>query len=72
MSMPVSLGAALWIGITQGFSWSAGALLSALIAFVIGLFAIKLLISISDKVNLSLFIIVTGLIIIAGGILTNV
>ncbi|PZC44419.1 MAG: undecaprenyl-diphosphatase [Chloroflexi bacterium] len=72
MSMPASLGAALWIGITQGFSWSAGALLSALIAFVVGLFAIKLLIAVSDKVNLSLFIIVMGFIIIAGGILTNV
>ena len=68
MGIPVSLGAALWIGITQGFTWSIGALLSALIAFVIGLFAIKLLIFVSNKVNLGLFIIVTGLLIIAGGI----
>ncbi|MAO89205.1 MAG: hypothetical protein CL880_01545 [Dehalococcoidia bacterium] len=71
MSIPVSLGAALWIGITQGFSWSLGALLSALLAFVIGLFTIKLLISVSAKVNLGLFVIVMGLIIIAGGIVAN-
>jgi undecaprenyl-diphosphatase len=71
MSIPVSLGAALWIGITQGFTWSLGALLSALLAFVIGLFTIKLLISVSAKVNLGLFVIVMGLIIIAGGIVAN-
>tara|TARA_Y100000590_G_scaffold284476_1_gene320068 strand:+ start:12154 stop:12936 length:783 start_codon:yes stop_codon:yes gene_type:complete len=71
MGMPVSLGAALWIGITQGFNWSLGALLSALIAFVIGLLTIKLLISVSTKINLGLFIIVMGLFIIAGGIFTN-
>ena len=72
MSMPVSLGAALWIGITQGFAWSVEALLSAVIAFVIGLFTIKLLISVSSKVNLGLFIIVMGLFIIVGGVVTNI
>ena len=71
MGIPVSLGAALWIGITQGFTWSIEAVLSALVAFLVGLATINILLSVSTKINLGAFIIIVGLIMIAGGLITT-
>jgi undecaprenyl-diphosphatase len=68
MSIPASLGAALWAGLRESFAWSGEALVSAAIAFVVGLVVIRLFMEVADRVNLGAFVIFVGLIILAGGI----
>lgn len=68
MSVPASLGAALWAGVSDSFAWSGEALVSAAIAFVVGLVVIRLFMAVADRVNLGAFVILFGLIVLAGGI----
>ena len=68
MSVPASLGASLWAGLSDGFAWSAEALISAAIAFVVGLVAIRAFMVVADRVNLGGFIIFFGLVVFVGGL----
>ncbi len=68
MSVPASLGAALWAGLSESFTWSGEALVSAAIAFVVGLVVIRLFMGVAERVNLGSFVIFFGLIVLAGGI----
>ena len=68
MSVPASLGASLWTGLSDGFALSGEAIVSAAIAFAVGLVAIRAFMVVADRVNLGGFIIFFGLVVLVGGV----
>jgi len=68
MSIPASLGAALYVSIDSGLLTSGNALMAAGIAAIVGLVTIKALLGVAEKVNFAWFVIIAGAAIFAGGI----
>lgn len=68
MSVPASLGASLWAGLSNSFAWSGEAIAAAAVAFVVGLVVIRLFMALAGRVNLGAFVIFVGLVILGGGI----
>ena len=68
MGVPASLGAALWAGVSDSFVWSGEVFVAAGVAFVVGLVVIRLFLAVADRVNLGAFVILFGLVVLAGGI----
>lgn len=66
MSVPVTLGAALYVSIDTGFLTSADALVAMGVAAVVGLVSIKALLGVAERINFALFVLIVGAAILAG------
>ena len=69
MSVPVSLGAAIYAWTSGSFSPSAEALAAAAIAFVTGLVTIRTLVAVAERINFGVFLLAAGAAIVAGAAL---
>ena len=68
MSVPASIGAALWVALNGSFNWSGEALVSATVAFFVGLVAIRIFLKVAERINLGPFVMLVGLVILIGGV----
>jgi len=68
MSIPASLGAALFAATDPGVELSRESIIAALIAFVTGLATIKLMLALARRINFGPFVIVIGTMMLAGSI----
>lgn len=68
LSVPVSLGAALFVGLKDGFAVSSESVVAALVAFVVGLGSLRILTAVAQRVNFGLFVLVVGVAMIGGGL----
>ena len=68
MSIPASLGAALYSGIDNGLLTSGGAIVAAAVACVVGLVTIRALLAVAERVNFGAFVIIVGTALVAGAI----
>lgn len=68
MSIPASIGVGVYILLTEGIVIGGEQILGALVAFLVGLAAIKILLSFSERVSFGLFMILVGVFIISGAI----
>ncbi len=68
MSIPASLGAALYAGLDSGLVLSGGAVAAALLAAVVGLITIRALLAVAHRVNFGLFVLLLGALILGGAI----
>ncbi|MCI0771344.1 MAG: undecaprenyl-diphosphate phosphatase [Chloroflexi bacterium] len=66
MSVPVSLGAALFASRDTGLLTSGDAWLAMGVAAVVGLASMKALLAVADRINFALFVIIVGAAILAG------
>lgn len=71
LSIPASLGAALFIGLDQGLIVDAEAIAAAIVAFVVGLATIKVLIAVAARINFGWFVFAVGLITVAGALVAG-
>jgi len=67
MSIPAGMGAALFAGIEAGLLTSLSGTVGLLTAAVVGFASIRVLVSLAQRVNFALFVLIAGLAIIAGG-----
>jgi len=68
MSIPASLGAAVFATTDPGVELSQESIIAALIAFVTGLATIKLMLALARRINFGPFVIVIGTVMLAGSI----
>lgn len=68
MSVPASLGAALYVSARTSFEVSLSSVIAAFVAFAVGLLTIKLLTEFVAKINLGLFVFLVGLIMLLGSL----
>ena len=66
LSVPVSLGAAAYVGLTSAVTITSEALLSAFVAGAIGVATIRGFLTVASRVNFAAFVGLMGLAIIAG------
>ena len=69
LSIPASLAAALYIGIESGLEFDAEAGLAAAVAFVVGLFTIRALMTVASRINFGWFVIAIGASMIVGSVI---
>ncbi len=69
MSVPASLGAGLYTVLSGGTEVTVEAMVAMLIAAVTGLATIRVLLSIVNKINLALFVMGLGMIMILGALI---
>jgi len=69
MSVPASLGAGLYTVLSGGTDVTAEAMVAMLIAAVTGLVTIRVLLSLANKINLALFVMGLGIIMILGALI---
>lgn len=69
MSVPASLGVALYTGLTSRGILVTDGLLAAALAGAVGLVTIKILLAFAERVNVALFVAIVGAVIIAGSLL---
>ena len=67
MSIPAGMGAALFAGIEAGLLTSLSGIVGLLTAAVVGFASIRALVSLAQRVNFALFVLIAGLAVIAGG-----
>ena len=68
LSVPVSLGASLFVGLKDGFAVSSESVVAALVAFVIGLGSLRILTTVAQRANFGLFVLAVGVAMIGGGL----
>ena len=68
MSIPVSLAAGIYAGISGGLFTSGSALLAVGIAALVGLLTIKALLNLAERVNFAAFALILGAAILAGAL----
>jgi undecaprenyl-diphosphatase len=68
MSLPASLGAALFVGIRTGLISSGEAMVAAGVAAVVGLFTIRGALFLAGKINFGIFVLVIAVLLIASGL----
>jgi undecaprenyl-diphosphatase len=68
MSVPVSLAAAIYAGVTSGAASSWEALLALLVAFLTGLAAIRALLKLAARLNYGYFLLAVGAAMTAGAV----
>jgi undecaprenyl-diphosphatase len=68
MSVPASLGVGVYTSIDSGLLASGEALLAMGVAAVVGLFTIKALLAVADRINFGLFVIIVGAAIVGGAL----
>ena len=68
MSVPASLGAALYAAVDSSFELTAETLVAAVVAFAAGLVMINLLLRLAARVNFAGFVFAVGLTMLAGSL----
>ncbi len=68
MSVPASIGAGLYAGISNGLYASATALTAMGVAALLGLLTIKALLSVAERVNFAWFVLIMGAAIVASAV----
>lgn len=68
MSIPASVGAALYAGLDAGLAFSGEALAAAAVAAVVGLVTIRALLAVARRVNFGLFVLLLGVVILGGAL----
>ncbi len=68
MSVPASIAASLYIGIESGLVFDPYAILAAGVAFVVGLFTIRGLIRVAERMNFGWFVVAVGAVMLAGSL----
>lgn len=68
MSIPASIGAGIYILVTEGIVIGGEQMLGALVAFLVGLATIKILLRFSERVSFGLFMALVGIFIVSGAI----
>ncbi len=68
MSIPASLGAALYAAADSGLALSFGALVASIVAAAVGLFTIRGLLAVAQRVSLGLFVILLGALILGASV----
>ena len=66
MSVPVSLGAAVYAGFDSEFTVSGETLVAAAVAFVTGLATLRVLVAFAARINFAVFVMLVGLAILGG------
>lgn len=69
MSVPASLGVALYAGLTSSGVLVTDGLIAAALAGAVGLVTIKALLAFAERVNVALFVAIMGAVIVAGALL---
>lgn len=69
MSVPASMGAAVYAWVSGSFSLSAAAMAAAAVAFATGLATIRALVAVAERVNFGAFLLAAGAAVMAGAIL---
>ncbi len=64
MSVPASLGAALFVLLDSGLALSRETAVATLVAFVVGLITIRFLLSMVQRINFAWFVVILGLVIL--------
>ncbi|MDA1188298.1 MAG: undecaprenyl-diphosphate phosphatase [Chloroflexi bacterium] len=68
MSIPASLGAALFAVLDNGFDFSPEHIVGLALAFVVGLLTLRFLLAVTEKINLGAFVIFVGLLMVGGAL----
>lgn len=68
MSIPASIGAGIYILVTEDIVIGGEQILGALVAFLVGLATIKILLRFSERVSFGLFMTLVGIFIVSGAI----
>lgn len=68
MSIPASLGAALYGGYESGFGFTVEGLVGAAVAAVVGLITIRLLLNFAERVNFGWMVIIVAVAILGGAV----
>ena len=66
MSIPASIGAAIYAGLTSDVVISLDGLVAGMAAFVVGLLAIHGLLAVAERVNFGAFVLAVGVLILVG------
>ena len=69
LSIPVSLAASIYAGFESGFIFQWDAILSAGVAFIVGLVTIRGLMAVASRVNFGWFVVAVGSLMIVGAFL---
>ncbi len=68
MSVPASLGAALYVAASSGVEIDAEAVVAAVVAFATGLVTIRLLLGVAGRINFAGFAFAVGALMVAGAV----
>ena len=68
MGVPISFGGAIYIGLGSGFFVHSSAFISVIVAFVTGIFAIRIILNLAKRINFGLFVIVVGITMVMGAV----
>ena len=68
MSIPASIGAGIYILVTEDIVIGGEQILGALVSFLVGLATIKMLLRFSERVSFGLFMTLVGIFIVSGAI----
>lgn len=68
MSIPASIGAALFTVLDSGFEISGESLVGLAVAFVAGLLTLRTLLKVAERINFGAFVIAVGLLMLGGGL----
>ena len=68
MSVPASLGAALYVAVSSEVEIGAEAAVAAVVAFGVGLVTIRLLLGLAGRINFAGFAFAVGALMAAGGL----
>ena len=68
MSIPASIGAGIYLLVTEDIVIGGEQILGALVAFLVGLATIKILLRFSERVSFGLFMTLVGIFIVSGAI----
>ena len=66
MSVPASLGAALYAALDSGITLSRDAIIAVAVAAIIGLATMRILLAIAQRINFGAFVLVMGIMILSG------
>ena len=68
MSIPASIGAGIYLLVTEDIVIGGEQILGALVSFLVGLATIKILLRFSERVSFGLFMTLVGIFIVSGAI----
>ena len=68
LSIPVSLGASIYAGISEGLFLDSYALVAVIAAFITGLLTIKVVLALAVRVNFGAFVLIIGSLMVAGAL----
>ena len=72
MSIPASLGSAIYIGYSEQITMSLETIVASLVSFTVGLLTIKTILAIAQRINTGAFVLCAGSAMILGSILLHI